>query len=183
MKAVQMSRLIQSGSSRVNLYWLIDQFILNLMDDFLEELQQSTDYLLKSLKMDFAIPLDTPKDGHHELDPKHPTIQKGLLWAERGRSRILINQIIAANKLHQDVTEISKLINFNFTDKKSWKILRAGQLACGDNTVFVEYMYDTYMEGGYVVQAWAYIMSKVQCHTITYLRHDLMGSTTVFEVV
>jgi hypothetical protein len=32
MKAVQMSRLIQSGSSRVNLYWLIDQFILNFMD-------------------------------------------------------------------------------------------------------------------------------------------------------
>jgi hypothetical protein len=53
----------------------------------------------------------------HELDPKCPTIQKGLLWAERGRSRILINQIIVANKLHQDVTEISKLINFNFTDK------------------------------------------------------------------
>jgi hypothetical protein len=53
----------------------------------------------------------------HELDPKRPTIQKGLLWAERGRSRILINQIIVANKLHQDVTEISKLINFNFTDK------------------------------------------------------------------
>jgi len=53
----------------------------------------------------------------HELDRKRPTIQKGLLWAERGRSRILINQIIVANKLHQDVTEISKLINFNFTDK------------------------------------------------------------------
>ncbi len=156
---------------------------------FLEELQQSTDYLLKSLKMDFVIPLDTPKDGHlvfnevvwervesskiqntklqflfcigfstcdllqtigiqraynalleyfrkalgpanytriinelklqwhHELDPKHPTIQKGLLWAERGRSQILINQIIVANKLHQDVTEINKLINFDFTDK------------------------------------------------------------------
>ncbi len=32
MKAVQMSRLIQSGSIRVNLYWLIDQFILNFMD-------------------------------------------------------------------------------------------------------------------------------------------------------
>jgi hypothetical protein len=32
MKAVRMSRLIQSGSSRVNLYWLIDQFILNFMD-------------------------------------------------------------------------------------------------------------------------------------------------------
>jgi hypothetical protein len=150
--------------------------------DFLEEVQQSTDYLLKSLKMDFVIPLDTPKDGHlvfdevvwervesskirntklqflfcigfstcdllqtigiqraynaileyfwkalgpanytrivnelklqwhHELDPKHPTIQKGLLWAERG---LLINQI----KLHQDVTEINKLINFDFTDK------------------------------------------------------------------
>jgi hypothetical protein len=53
----------------------------------------------------------------HELDPKHPTIQKGLLWAERGRSQILINQIIVANKLHQDVTEINKLINFDFTDK------------------------------------------------------------------
>jgi len=32
MKVVQMSRLIQSGSNRVNLYWLIDQFILNFMD-------------------------------------------------------------------------------------------------------------------------------------------------------
>jgi hypothetical protein len=27
-----------------------------------------TDYLLKSLKMDFAIPFDTPKDGHLVFD-------------------------------------------------------------------------------------------------------------------
>ncbi len=53
------------------------------------------------------------------------------------------------------------LIWVYWTSQKSWKILRAAQLACGDNMVFVEYMYDTYMEGGYVVQAWVYIMSKV----------------------
>jgi hypothetical protein len=151
------------------------------------EVQQPADYLLKSLKMDFAIPFDAPKDGHlsfnevvweraesskirntslqflfcigfavgdirqvigmrraynalpesfretldymrivdefryqwrHELDPKGPTVLKGLLWAERGRSRILINQFVVANKLHQDETlEINKLVNFDFTDQ------------------------------------------------------------------
>jgi hypothetical protein len=52
------------------------------------------------------------------LDPKGPTVLKGLLWAERGRSRILINQFVVANKLHQDEKlEINKLVNFDFTDQ------------------------------------------------------------------
>jgi hypothetical protein len=62
------------------------------------------------------------------------------------------------------------------TSQKSWKILRAAQLGCGEDTVFVEYVYDTYMEGGYVVQVFAYVISKVRFHTITWSRIENDGS-------
>lgn len=233
-KAVPMRRLLQSGTSRVTLHWLIDQLVLIFVEDMLVEVQQSADHLLESLKMDFAIPFDAQEDGHsfafdkavweraesskirntklqflygigfsvgdvrqivdirrafdavpehfqkiirpedyhrivNELKylrhqgfyPKGLTgVQKGLLWAERGRSRILINQFVVANKLLRDATEMNDLVNLNFTDKKSWRILRAAQLACGDNTVFVEYVYDTYLGGGYIDQVFVYVISK-----------------------
>lgn len=50
-----------------------------------------------------------------QYDPNHLTItQKCLLWAERGHSRILMYQLILANRLLRGATTENKLINLDF---------------------------------------------------------------------
>lgn len=124
--------------------------------------------------------------------------QKALLWSEAGRSRSLMCQLLANRLQDQPINSMVKDLNSTLTDQEAWAILKATRRSCGENTVFVEYTFDTthefltdVMKDKRLVRWIAYVVTKEDnvhiqsCQTESpeeslKIIHDYLSSPALF---